>query len=253
MRIKLRTRQAPSYNNTSVPGDYGLAETTAGPTGTWIGYSYYPQVGVYYNNPYEINTVYQPFNNTSLPSSLSTFTAGLLTTYTWSNDAFGQPTRPHTIYSAINGTESAFSSITYTGGSAPSPDGQMMVTASRTDSTSSSTTLTSITRYYSEAVTDSFFTSQPRSVVTPDGSQVSYAYQRGTFTGSTSGPGTFTASSDNTGACSCIAVVTGSSNSSEGPSFSSFAFFGTGFPIDPIYLVSGKSTLKVTLRDSTWR
>jgi len=221
---------------------YGLLQSTVDSNGTWLGFDYCSSQSDprYY---WTVSHTYAPFNNLAKPTTFST-SQGAVATYVMAQDAFWAPTLPVSTTTQVNGTQTGSSGYGYTYSTAPAPDGQKTVTATGTDSTSSSNTLTSHTVAYTVDVTDDFFTSQLRSAVQPDGVQTSYAYQRGTYNAGQFGMAAFTASTSGTG--SSVAVIKGSSISTNGTAYSTY----NGFPLDTIYLVNGKSTLQVTLRDS---
>jgi len=226
---------------TTASPSYALPVSTVSAEGDWSGFDYYG--GTDNRWFWAVNHHYRPFNNQAMPATFST-SQGEVTTFQYALDAFGAPTRPISIVTQINGVTTSQSVISYANANAPAPDGQAVIVSTKTDSTNATNTVTSTTSYYSEFVPDDFFTNQHRSVVQPDGVQTSYAYQRGTFNAGLTGQAAFTASTTGTG--SSIAEITGSSIAANGTAYSTY----NGFPLDPIYLVSGKSTMTVTLRDS---
>ena len=222
--------------------NYALPQSVTAATGTWAGFDYNsaPSSPLWY---YTLSHQYKPFNNMAMPGSFS-ITQGEVSTFTFLSDAFGSPTRPASILTQVNGTTTAETNISYTGSTAP--DGFPMVKSTQTDNYSGAASgyLTTVTQYYQENAGDAFFASQTRSFVKPDGSQVSYAYQRGTFNANQIGQAAFTANTS--GTCSSIAAITGSNISTNGTAYTTY----NGYTIDTIYLVNGKSTMQVTLRDS---
>jgi RHS repeat-associated protein len=234
---------------------YGLLQSSVSPSGNWSGYDYSTFSGV--TPPvdprwwFSVQDQYQPFNNLAEPGSFNP-SQGAVTTYQYDADVFGAPTRPKSSVTKINGVQVTSSSTLYAdpalAATVASRPGFDVVQAVRSDCPSSGgAPLTTISNYFREDTSDAFLTSQTTSTIQPDGTQVSYAYQRGTFTAGSAGqPGSFTEGASNAGTASCIAVITGTSNPSAITECTSFG----GLPIDPIYLVDGKSTARVTMRNS---
>jgi RHS repeat-associated protein len=238
----------PITTGTTTSATYGLLQSTVSATGSWAGYDYFSS-GADSRSYWTVSHIYRPFGNQSLPGTFST-TQGEVSTYQYTYDGFGAPTRPTSIVTQVNGTTTAKSVFGYVAGTAPAPDSQATISMTKSDSfDNSSAVLTTTSNYYSEVVTDDFFTSKTRSATQPDGVQVSYAYQRGTYNPGQTGQAAFTASANNTvntsSTGSSYAEIIGTSHPG-GTLCSSY----NNFPLDPLYLIDGKSTLQVTLRDS---
>ena len=245
---------SPTYtycggSNSANPGSYGLFQSAISSDGSWVAYDY--------NNPSTvggltgtISHIYKPFNNSPAAVTLNT-ASGEVTTLVWAYDSFGAPTRPASSMTQVNNVTTSSTSTAYTdsittipiwwpagGYSYADPVAQAVTTVN----SDGAHTLTTTTKFFEEDALDTFVASQPYSTINPDGVQQSYAYQRGDFNSSTYA---FTADPAN-GAASSIAVITGSHNATAGTSYTSY----NGFSIDPIFLVDGKSTLQVTIRDA---
>ncbi len=232
-----------------------------------------------------------PYKNTAAPaveSDLSTRTDGVIVTYDYADNVYtlynGRSLRPISEVTTIDGitvgratTQYADSAITVNGRSLP------LVTATRKDYESSASTeqnaRTTVTKFFAEVAIsthpqtlgqyvpmDPFWRSQVHSILKPDGTKQAFAYQRGTYVqGATLADSGF--SVDNTAytvtpagevgyfdrtaagspAASRITIVSGTSISTAGAVYVS----PDGYPADTLYLVAGKSTKSVTIRDAS--
>jgi RHS repeat-associated protein len=224
------------YSSSTNPGAFGHIQSITHPDGRWEGYDYYSS-----DNGTEAGAImhcYRPFNN--LPAT-PTYdpSQGEVTSYTYSNDPFGLATRPAGIQTTVNGNTVSQATITYT---TETDNGMNVVVATRVDKTDATgDSLTTVTKYYQEDAADDFYRNQKYSVARPDGTKDDYANQRGDFDGTT-----FTA--DANGAASEVSVIHGTS--ATGTAYSSL---GSGWQVDPVDLVTGKSTMETTIRDQQAR
>jgi len=234
-------------SNAANPGSYGFFESSISTDGSWVAYDYYNPATPTLTTGM-LNHIYRPFNNS--PNLVTQNTgAGDVTTLQWTIDPYGAPTRPYSELTQVNGVTTGYSQTAYTDNFTSVGiylDGTIVTDyvteAVTTASTDSVGTLTSTNKFFAENGIDPLVVSQPYSTIGPNGVQQSYAYLRGDFNASNY---TFTADAQ-FGFSSSIAVITGSNNaSSGGTSYSSY----NGFPVDPIYLINGKSTMVVTIRD----
>lgn len=223
-------------------GVLGLLKSKVDNGGAWEAYEYYSAVG---NTPATLKYVFRPFNGS--PSTIGFApSAGEVTYYEYVADAWGVQTRPSLIKTTINGTLVASSAISYADSTV---NGMTVVTVTRADRTNdnSTHTLTTLRRYYREDTGDAFFRSQTHSVTQPDGVKTSFAYQRGSLSGST-----FTKTGSDglgSGTASRIVVITGTTQSSGNALYQTH----DGYDVDDLYLVTNKSTLQVTLRNAQAR
>jgi RHS repeat-associated protein len=254
------------YTDLTQPS-YGKIQLTTNTGGSWQGIAYDA-------NGHIANT-YAPFNNApAAPASLPP-ASGVAGTVTYSLDAFNCYTRPATSSSQVTTSTTVTtgsSSTTYateTPFSAYTTHPRLtVVDATRVDNTDSSHTLTTLTKYFSEVVgiarasdnpqavsSDDFLNGQPYSVQQPTGVKQSYAYQRGTWDGTTFTP------SSNAGldaimpdgvtkaTAGRIAVITGTAViPPAGVTYSNLSTYAAT-PIDALNVIDGKSTLTVTIRD----
>ncbi len=235
------------YNDDgSNPGSQGYLQSVVAPGGGWEAYDYWNAGSGYYfagTTKYR----YRPYNNA--PATVTRDpTQGEVTYFEYLLDAFGVPTRPSLVQTSVNNVVTAKTSTGYTSTAHPSSSTLMVVTATSQQYFDASHSLTTVTKYFQEDAgvitpSETFYRSQLYSVTNPDQSMVSYSYEHGSFSESTHA---FTPGS---GTASRIAVITGSANSSAG-SLCSPSGYGSSFAIDSVYLVDGKSTLSVTMRDS---
>jgi RHS repeat-associated protein len=165
---------------------------------------------------------------------------GEVTTYT-----YVPPTafhRVHTIETRVNGTLMGRTVVDYDDPTSTT-NGMRVVEASRSEQVDSgASTLTTVTRYYREDVSSGFYRNQIHSIQRPDGTKQSFAYQRGSFDGST-----FTVSGTGSGLHARTIVINGSQTT--GTLVSSV----DGYTIDPICLVTNKSTEQIVIRDANAR
>ena len=226
------------YEQASDTSSYGFVKSISSPsTGSWEAFEYLPsssQAGAG-----KIARRHRPFGGTpaSVPDNLALNIAGEITTYEYVADPFEMLTRPSLIEAKVGATTVSKSVIAYTTTTANSKN---VVVAQRDDYSGSSSFVRTITKYYQEDVADAFFRNQIHSVTKPDGSKHSYVYQKGSLSGST-----FTV--DSSGLFSRIATLHGSSTGTGLTSAYS------GYAIDPLYLISGKSTMDVVIRDANAR
>ena len=231
---------------------------SASVNGHWEGYEYQANTANDANDGI-VSKVHRQFldSSTTVPSMTPTptmsseTTASTVTAYTYQNDAFGVQTRPLTIETKTShgsGTTTAYSSIGY---SADSENGMQIVVASRTDrwSDTGPNSLSSENRYYREDTADEFYRNRPYSATHPDYTKESYAYQRGSWSGST-----FTTSGLGSGSCSRMVVFHGttqsSNTSSSGTTSNTQITSIDGCTIDSLYVVTGESTRDVVIRDA---
>jgi len=222
------------YDDSTQTGCYGYLKKKTLSDGSWEAYDYMHPSGV---GSGMIQHRYRPFLSSPSTATLDS-SQGEVTTFSYTNDAFGFEVRPTEILTTVNGTTVGHTTIAYADTTANSLN---VVQATRTDYVNSSNTLQTITKYYREDIEDEFFRSQVHSIQRPDGVKQSFAYQRGSWDGSS-----FTLSSNNglaSGAGSRITVITGTASGSTSVSLVD------GYAVDAVYLVDNKSTKEVTIRD----
>jgi RHS repeat-associated protein len=242
------------YTTSDQTGNYGRPRSTITNGGTWEAYEYYDYASGTADVAGALYRSHRPFENssTTVPTDLTTDT-GVITTYAYAADAFGRRTRPTQVTTTIGGIATSSSLTTYADAlSGFTGHGSLyIVTATNTVSPASGINLTTISKYFREDAganyaypTDDFYRGQPHSIQQPDGRKQSFVYQRGSWNGTT-----FTLSGNSGtdfGTCSRISVISGSSTS-PGTSYTTYG----GYDIDDLYLVDGKSTMQVTIRDSS--
>ena len=185
---------------------------------------------------------YKPSLNTpgTVPETFSP-TQGEVTYHEYANDVFGAPTRPALVQTSVNGTMVAKEVTTYND-SYGTANGLSIAESVRTEYSSATEYLQATLRYYRDDTADAFVRGQTHSVTAPGGVKKSFAYQRGTWNGSTFTPGT----GIGTGTASRISVLTGSSSSAAGSANNAL----DSYALDTVYLVAGQSTRDATIRDS---
>ncbi len=225
---------------------YGKIKTTSTTAGNWQGFEYDPAGG-------RVKTIHGPFKNSDVgvPAGFPVHT-GVTTDLAYSSDPWGFPTRISSTETKVNGTTVAKSTTSYADETPfagfSTHTGLIVVNATRTDYADASSTLVTTTKSFAESVgsTDDFYRMLVHSRVGPDGAKQSFAYQRGTWNGTA-----FTASANSgldSGPASRAFVFTGTQANPGGGAtlYSSYS----GYPLDPLYLINGKSTLEITQRDA---
>ncbi|MCS6244256.1 MAG: hypothetical protein H2172_10420 [Opitutus sp.] len=224
------------YNNLlQSPGSYGFASSKVVSGGNWESYAYFPTTD--YKRVGTIKQVFRPFGDAPA-TPIQDATLCSVTTYDYDADAFGMLRRLKSEETRVAGNLLSKSSVAYATSAA---NGMTLVTATRSAwADSAGANLVSVTKYYQEDVADTFFRSQPHAVISPDGSKQAYLRQLGDYTS-----GTFTAGGGKT--ASRIGVINGMNQAVSGGALLTDCF---GYTIDPIYVVTDKSTLSLTVRDA---
>ena len=239
------------YTSSGANESYGFVQSTS-VNGHWVGYEYQSNSG-YDGNDGIISKIHRQYlsASTTVPSTLSGDTTGAVTSYTYTQDAYGVYSKPTLIQTVYGGTTIGYSTISYEGFPTSSTtsvtlNGMAEVVADRTDRTNDSgpVSLSSETRYYREDVSDAFYTGRPCLVVRPDGTEDTYAYQRGTYSG-----GTYSFSgvvlSGGTWNCTRSMVIHGTTQSSGNTQITSV----DSYSLEPVYLVASESTRDIEIRD----
>lgn len=187
----------------------------------------------------------------------------VVTSNLYTQDEFQTLKRPLSTSSKINGISVANTTFAYDDSfnssgyvaAFPIPGHSKLGVYKTTQSSyasSGATPLITITRQFSgnagtlsgSPFSDDFFAGLVYSVKSPEGLQQSYAYQRGTWNGSTFIPSSNGGADD--GVASSFVSISGTSSAgSSGVAYTSYS----GFPIESIYLVPGRSTMNITIRD----
>jgi RHS repeat-associated protein len=250
------TTTSDFYTASDQAGNYGRPKSTVTTGGIWEAYEYYDYAGGTADQAGALYRTHRPFKNTdtSVPPNLNQH-GGVVTTFEYALDAFGRRTRPSLVETAVNGTVIGRSSTSY-GDAASGFSGHpylYLVTATSSNSVSATVgdVLTSVSKYFREDAgavygyqTDDFFRGQIHSVQHPDGRKQSFVYQRGSWDGtnfSLSGNG-----GTDYGSASRIGVISGTTTNT-GILCATYA----GYNLDDLYLVDGKSTMEVTIRDKS--
>jgi RHS repeat-associated protein len=237
------------YNDASVASSYGFPRSKQSAAGNWVFYAY-KSITTNDGDDSKLGTIsatYTPFVSTpAAPPSVvpnldgnSIPASGVYTTYDYAEDAFKMLTRLKTAKTYINGVLTSSTQINYTTAVANTAT---YVIATRTDQADQSgSVLTSVSKYYQENVGDDLYRGQPYAQVRPDGSKLSYIRLHGWWN-----PVDKTFTKDAASAASLVGVISGSEQSvSGGTAQTSYE----GHAIDKIWVVSGRSTLELVIRD----
>ena len=236
------------YTDSTQQGNFAFVKSKTMNSGSWEAYDYDntspSAIGV-------VKTIYRPFNDSPATPSFDS-NVGEVTSIQYTTDAFGMLTRPTTVQTSVNGVVTAKSVTSYSDTLYPGSNTLYIVTSTRNHYYSSGATVQSTIKYFREDAgayvnmttgatnpTEDFYRGLIYSITASSGGKRSYAYSRGTYDENTHG---FTA--DSSGSASRVAVITGSATT--GTPLSSY----DGFTIDPVYLIDGRSTLHVTIRDA---
>lgn len=231
------------YTASAEDGSYRSVKSITRNDGTWETYDYYaafpdsPQVGT-------VKQRYRPYLNSPVTLGFDP-NQGEVTYYEYANDPFGRLTRPTLVRTTVNTggsavvvakfesnyTEQAFTQNNYAF--------SLVTATSQNHFNASGGKLQTVTKYFRENTADEFFRGNLHSVLQPNGVKQAYAYQRGSWNGTA-----FTKSGNNgldAGDASRVTVITGTA----GSGYTTHE----GYDIDDLNLVSGKSTMEVTIRD----
>lgn len=228
------------YEDALQPGSYSFLKSMTTGSGNWEAYEYFDTSLATSRREGTIKYRFQPYLDSPATVSLAQG-SGEITEFDYTYDAFGFLTRPILKQTKVNGFLTAKSTTSYNTGVA---NDLVVMVATTQDYSDATHYLESVTRFYREDISDSFFRGQIHSTQQPDGVKTVYAYQRGTWSG-----GVFTKAGTNglgPGTASRQTVIVGSSLLSAGSLYETH----DGYDIDDVYLIDGKSTMQVTIRDS---
>jgi RHS repeat-associated protein len=233
-------RSSYAYYAQESDPSYTYLRSVAVPGGGWEAYEYYSATPTDIRLAGMIKRKFRPYLNYPATISLDP-TLGEVTYFEYATDPFGFYRRTSLVETKINNVTVARSATSYANSTA---NGMQVVTATRVDSTNSTESLTSTSKFYREDVPDAFFRHQIHSSTDSAGVMGVFAYQRGTWNGTA-----FTFSASNglaTGTASKTSAISGTNSSSGNTLYATH----DGYDIDDIYLIPGKSTLKTVIRDS---
>jgi hypothetical protein len=188
-----------------------------------------------------VKRTYRPFLDA--PASVSTQASlGEVTYQEYVNDVFGAPMRPSLVETTVNGVVTARTTTAYND-AVGSVNGYPLTETVTTAQVSTDRSLETVTRQYRNDVGLSLIRGQLYSVVEPDGVKTVYVYQRGTWNGTSFCVGSGALGS---GSASRISVIRGSKHAAAGAACPNV----DSYTVESLYLVDGKSTMEVTIRDS---
>jgi len=226
------------YTAVNQPGSFGYLKSVSLPGGGWEAYDYYDSSILDGYAGGRVKFRYRPFGNAPASATLDS-TLGQTTYYEYGPDPYGFMNRPTLAESYVNGIRTARSTTSYAIVCA-----DFVVAATRHDYTGSgSNYLETITKFCIESRGDAFIRGKPYSIQRPDGTKQSFTYEHGNWDGSV-----FTLNTS-LGLASRITTISGSANNSAGTMSDALAYCIYNAGWDPLYLVTGKSTKSVTLRD----
>lgn len=246
------------YTDGGDPDSYAHLKSIASSTGAWEAYEYYGAGEG--STTYGGLRIHRPYLNSpsSVPSNLAANTSGIITKY-WYDDPAKIPLRLTSVLTTTDGTTTNRTEFAYYDPSTFTANGWQAIRTTRDDypESSSSKKLTTITRHYRQSyVNDGLVSGQILSIEKPDGSKTAFVYQRGTWSG-----GAFSNDSSALGSISAKAsqtvVIHGTVNPSGAnslTSYNSYSLVTSGDSVtDSFYVISGRSTAEVTIRDNTAR
>ncbi|MCX6938836.1 MAG: hypothetical protein NTU80_13280 [Verrucomicrobia bacterium] len=242
------------YTNPDQTATYGQPRYTLSTGGSWTGYDYSNSTDSADGRGLgTIKTTYTPFGSTPAANpdgNLPTANQGVVTTFDYGPDSFGDNRRLTSSQTRINGVLTASTSVSY---ATTEANGQRLLTATRTESSASNASLVSTTVVYDVAkvpagpgqLTDAFFRDQVHATTSPAGVRQSYIRHRGQWNASTQ-----VFSGDANGPASRIGVIQGLASPTTGSTALSSV---DGYTLETVHVVPGKSTLSYTYRDAAAR
>lgn len=251
-----------AYNTSSSANGYGFPMSMTNEDGSWATYQYSSSGTPLCAMP---STLAQPYGN----SPMALQTDGVVTSVTYALDEFGLLSQPGQITKVVAGTTMLNSALKYAYGSQPGgggpnsmANGVPLTTITETDTPGSGAPLTTISELYTETQESSNGTpyfplliGQTHSITKTDSTKTCFVYLLGGYTSGSGWSPAFNANVS-TYSASFVAEITGTSNGNA-PGATQYAAYidnGISYQLDavnPIYLVSGYSTLKATIRDQT--
>jgi RHS repeat-associated protein len=226
------------YTAVNQPGNFGYLKSVSLPGGGWEAYDYYDSSILDGYAGGRVKFRYRPFGNAPTAATLDP-TLGETSYYEYGPDPFGFMTRPTLTASFVNGVQTARSTTSYAVICT-----NYVVAATRHDYTGgASDYLETITKFCIESYGDAFIRGKPFSIQRPDGTKQMFIYERGIWNGTTFFP------IATLGLSSRITTIAGSANGSAGTMSDALSYGAYNPAWDPLYLVDGKSTKTVTLRD----
>ena len=226
--------------------------------GPWEAYEYFGTGGggIIIHRPYQSSP-------SSPPATLAGNTTGVVTTYSYVT-ASTLPLRLSQVQTTINGTAAGLTTFQYNDFATTSAfaiNGKAALRSTRSDSADASTQLATVVRYY-DGNNDGLVGGRLFSVEQPDKSKTVYVYQFGTWDGTS-----FTKGTDSTvfgtlgincatGLASRICVLHGTTDASgtAQATYQGYSLVSTADTVsDNFYVVAGRSTMDVTIRDANGR
>ncbi len=230
------------YNDPLDFGSLGRVKSIILPGGIWTAFDYYQTSLPEGFRGGRVKTIYRPFVDT--PSVVSTQPgSGEVVYHEYVDDVFGAPLRPSLVETKVNGTLTAKTTTAYND-SAGSANGHALTQITRAEYSSATQNLQTIVKKYRDDVTDAFIRGRAYSTTGPDGVKQAFVYQRGTWNGTSFSVGS---GALGTGSASRVSTITGSSNAAAGAACPNV----DSYTVDTPYLVDGKSTMDVTIRDAS--
>lgn len=227
------------YTDPTKFGSFGYLKSTTFPGGGWAAYEYYDSDLANGFRGGKVKYRFRPYINS--PASVSqNANQGEVTYYQYTQDVFGALGRLTLSQTKINGTLVGQVSTSYND-SYGAANGSKITETTRQEYTGSGY-LTTIIRAYRDDADDAFVRGQTHSQTNPDGTKVAFAYQRGSWNGGVFSP---SPGSIGVGDASRVSVIAGTTIATGATQCTSV----DGYQLDPLYIVDGKSTKQVTIRD----
>ncbi len=224
------------YTNRAEGGSYGRVKSITYPDGSWVKYEYYsdPSLLGREGRTGMVSKEYRPWLDAPASPDSAAPGTGHVIDYDYTLDWYGNKTILSSRTETINGV--VVGKMTATAAVGQTFNNLKAWTYTRTLYASATETLTTVTKSYqtNQADADALFNGLPISIGNPDGTKVSYAYQRGSYDGNT-----FTPSNDGTAMREI--EITGLVNASGVTSMYDTV-------IDAIGLVANRSTATMRIR-----
>ena len=225
------------YTDQAEPGSFGFVESVEMPGGGWERLEYYESDELYSYFSGRVKNRYRVHGD--LPQG--NWEDAEHTYYEYAADPWGFMNRPSLVRTTIDGVTVAEStrsySVLYDSGSY-----QIMEAVERNYASGTGYSET-VTHFFAANHSDALLRGKPILVKTADGTETIYHYEHGSWNGSEFDPG------NNWALASRISTITGSSDSSAGTLASTYSYPFQSPDRNAIYLVDGKSTKSVIIRD----
>jgi RHS repeat-associated protein len=204
------------YDDPNQLGSYGYVKSVTLPGGRWEAFEYFDTTVESGRQVGQVKKHYRAFGNSPPGVPGAWYSNSETTTYEYETDVFGGRTRLKSFATTKAGENLAKTELINSDVLVYSYPYAAVTRSIRRDYTSATAYRESESASFRADSAQSFIRGQPAWVINPDGTQTSYVYQLGTWSGGAFTPSAGTAFSlfptENTGTASCISQITGARN-----------------------------------------